>query len=87
MGEARLTEKNFSKVGQQHWFTGLGKYGIILRQYIRYSNCLTFSNLTFQEQLTEKWKTAVEKYKPTDPTVSLNVKDLPVDVSYIVFQC
>ncbi|KAL1281515.1 hypothetical protein QQF64_000318 [Cirrhinus molitorella] len=38
---------------------------------------LTFSN---QEELTETWKAAVEKYKPTDPTVSLNAEDFSVYV-------
>jgi len=29
----------------------------------------------------------VQKYNPTDPTVSLNAEELPVYVSYILFQC
>ncbi|CAM4454575.1 unnamed protein product [Leuciscus chuanchicus] len=33
-----------------------------------------------KEQLTETWKAAVQKYKPTDPTVSLNAEELPVYV-------
>ncbi|KAL1281492.1 hypothetical protein QQF64_000295 [Cirrhinus molitorella] len=45
VGEARLTQKKFSK-----------------------------------EELTKTWKTAVEKYKPTDPTVSLNAEDFSVYV-------
>ncbi|KAL1281482.1 hypothetical protein QQF64_000285 [Cirrhinus molitorella] len=35
---------------------------------------------TSKEELTETWKTAVEKYKPTDPTVSLNAEDFSVYV-------
>ncbi|KAK2909491.1 hypothetical protein Q8A67_005328 [Cirrhinus molitorella] len=45
VGEARLTQKKFSK-----------------------------------EKLTETWKAAVKKYKPTDPTVSLNAEDFSVYV-------
>ncbi|RXN27971.1 deoxynucleoside triphosphate triphosphohydrolase SAMHD1-like protein [Labeo rohita] len=33
-----------------------------------------------KEELTETWKAAVEKYKPTDPTVSLNAEDFSVYV-------
>ncbi|KAL1281477.1 hypothetical protein QQF64_000280 [Cirrhinus molitorella] len=33
-----------------------------------------------KEELTKTWKTAVEKYKPTDPTVSLNAEDFSVYV-------
>ncbi|KAK2909493.1 hypothetical protein Q8A67_005330 [Cirrhinus molitorella] len=35
---------------------------------------------TSKEELTETWKTAVEKYKPTDPTISLNAEDFSVYV-------
>ncbi|XP_073697901.1 deoxynucleoside triphosphate triphosphohydrolase SAMHD1-like [Garra rufa] len=35
---------------------------------------------TSKEKLAETWKAAVEKYKSTDPTVSLNAEDLPVYV-------
>ncbi|XDV16838.1 hypothetical protein PO909_016368, partial [Leuciscus waleckii] len=33
-----------------------------------------------KEDLTETWKATVQKYKPTDPTVSLNAEELPVYV-------
>ncbi|KAL0151885.1 hypothetical protein M9458_052886, partial [Cirrhinus mrigala] len=33
-----------------------------------------------KEELTKTWKAAVEKYKPTDPTVSLNAEDFSVYV-------
>ncbi|KAL1281474.1 hypothetical protein QQF64_000277 [Cirrhinus molitorella] len=33
-----------------------------------------------KEELTETWKAAVEKYKPTDPTVSLNAEDFSLYV-------
>ncbi|XP_016118757.1 deoxynucleoside triphosphate triphosphohydrolase SAMHD1-like, partial [Sinocyclocheilus grahami] len=37
-------------------------------------------NSMSKEELTETWKAAVEMYKPTEPTVSLNAEDLPVYV-------
>uniref|UniRef100_A0A672LDH8 HD domain-containing protein n=1 Tax=Sinocyclocheilus grahami TaxID=75366 RepID=A0A672LDH8_SINGR len=40
---------------------------------------LTKNNIS-KEELTETWKAALEKYKPTDRTVSLNAEDLPVYV-------
>ncbi|KTF71784.1 hypothetical protein cypCar_00050219, partial [Cyprinus carpio] len=40
---------------------------------------LTEKNIS-KEELTDTWKAAVEKYKPTDPTVSLNTDDLPLYV-------
>ncbi|KAG1974107.1 HD domain-containing metal-dependent phosphohydrolase family protein [Pimephales promelas] len=33
-----------------------------------------------KEILTQSWKAAVQKYRPTDPTVSLNAEELPVYV-------
>ncbi|XP_016100269.1 deoxynucleoside triphosphate triphosphohydrolase SAMHD1-like [Sinocyclocheilus grahami] len=40
---------------------------------------LTEKNIS-KEELKKTWKAAVQKYKPTDPTVSLNADDLPVYV-------
>lgn len=37
-------------------------------------------NSMSKEELTETWKATVEKYKPTDPTVSLNAEDFSVYV-------
>ncbi|CAM4454073.1 unnamed protein product [Leuciscus chuanchicus] len=43
---------------------------------------LTEKNMSkkIQEILMKSWKAAVQKYKPTDPTVSLNAEELPVYV-------
>ncbi|KAG1955778.1 HD domain-containing metal-dependent phosphohydrolase family protein [Pimephales promelas] len=40
---------------------------------------LTEENMS-KEILTKSWKAAVQKYNPTDPTVSLNAEELPVYV-------
>ncbi|KAK7161021.1 hypothetical protein R3I94_003862 [Phoxinus phoxinus] len=43
---------------------------------------LTDKNISkeIQEDLPKSWKAAVQKYNPTDPTVSLNAEELPVYV-------
>ncbi|KAL0151840.1 hypothetical protein M9458_052841, partial [Cirrhinus mrigala] len=80
VGEARLTKKNMSKVGQK-----LKNIGLVFDKYYKYSNLKEImdqrSDIEAQrEELTEAWKAAVEKYKPTDPTVSLKAEDFTVRV-------